>query len=93
MVCILLFYVLIDMTVKAAKKEGKWTGICGSLASDPEAVPVLVGLGVEELSVSVPAIPVVKARVRDLNYEQCQGLAREALSMALAEDVRKLTAK
>ena len=84
---------LIDMTVKAAKKEGKWTGICGSLASDPEAVPVLVGLGVEELSVSVPAIPVVKARVRDLNYEQCQGLAREALSMALAEDVRKLTAK
>ena len=83
---------LIDMTVKAANKEGKWTGVCGSLASDPAAVPILVGLGVQELSVSVPTIPVVKARVRDLSYEQCKELACEALSMALAEDVRQLTA-
>ncbi|WP_067515639.1 phosphoenolpyruvate--protein phosphotransferase [Endozoicomonas ascidiicola] len=83
---------LIDMTVKAANKEGKWTGICGSLASDPAAVPVLVGLGVQELSVSVPAIPVVKARVRSLNYEQCQQIAREALTLSLAEEVRQLSA-
>ncbi|MBO9480714.1 phosphoenolpyruvate--protein phosphotransferase [Salinisphaera sp. G21_0] len=83
---------LIDMTVKAANKEGKWTGICGSLASDPNAVPILVGLGVQELSISVPAIPVVKARVRSLNYKQCQSLAREALTLDSVEDVRRLTA-
>ncbi|MGB1270507.1 MAG: phosphoenolpyruvate--protein phosphotransferase [Endozoicomonas sp.] len=83
---------LIDMTVKAADREGKWTGICGSLASDPAAAPILVGLGVQELSVSVPALPVLKARVRDLSYEQCQSLAREALDMDSAEGVRSLTA-
>ncbi|MGO0305490.1 phosphoenolpyruvate--protein phosphotransferase [Endozoicomonas acroporae] len=83
---------LIDMTVKAANKEGKWTGICGSLASDPNAVPILVGLGVQELSISVPAIPVVKARVRSLNYKHCQSLAREALTLDSVEDVRRLTA-
>ncbi|USE36467.1 phosphoenolpyruvate--protein phosphotransferase [Endozoicomonas sp. SCSIO W0465] len=82
---------LIDMTVKAANREGKWTGICGSLASDPNAVPILVGLGVQELSISVPAIPIVKARVRSLNYEHCQSLAREALTLDSVEDVRRLT--
>ena len=83
---------LINMTVQAANREGKWTGICGGLASDPDAVPVLVGLGVQELSVSVPTIPVVKARVRDLNYSECQSLAREALTLDSAEDVRRLMA-
>ncbi|WP_257296681.1 phosphoenolpyruvate--protein phosphotransferase [Endozoicomonas sp. YOMI1] len=83
---------LIDMTVKAANKEGKWTGICGSLASDPNAVPIVVGLGVQELSISVPAIPVVKALVRSLNYKHCQSLAREALTLDSVEDVRRLTA-
>lgn len=83
---------LIDMTVKAANREGKWTGICGSLASDPNAVPILVGLGVQELSISVPAIPVVKARVRSLNYKHCKSMAREALTLDSVEDVRKLTA-
>jgi len=83
---------LIDMTVQAANREGKWTGICGSLASDPDAVPILVGLGVQELSISVPTIPVVKARVRGLNYSECQSLAREALTLDSVEDVRRLMA-
>ena len=83
---------LINMTVEAANREGKWTGICGSLASDPDAVAILVGLGVQELSISVPTIPVVKARVRGLNYSECQSLAREALTLDSAEDVRRLMA-
>ena len=82
---------LIDMTVKAANKEGKWTGICGSLASDPQAVGILTGLGVQELSVSVPALPEVKAKVRELNYVECQELAVKALEQDSAEAVRKLT--
>ena len=83
---------LIDMTVKAADREGKWTGICGSLASDPAAVPVLTGLGVQELSVSVPALPIVKAKVRDLNFAECQEMAKTALTLDSAEAVRKLSA-
>ena len=83
---------LINMTVKAANKEGKWTGICGSLASDPQAVGILTGLGVQELSVSVPALPEVKAKVRELNYVECQELAVKALEQDSAEAVRKLTA-
>ena len=83
---------LIDMTVKAADREGKWTGICGSLASDPAAVPVLTGLGVQELSVSVPALPIVKAKVRDLDFAECQKMAEKALTLDSAEAVRKLSA-
>ena len=52
---------LIDRTVKASHSAGKWTGVCGELAANPIAVPILVGLGVDELSCSVPAIPAVKA--------------------------------
>ena len=83
---------LIDMTVKAADREGKWTGICGSLASDPEAVPVLTGLGVQELSVSVPALPLVKAKVRELTFAECQKMAEKALTLDSAEAVRQLSA-
>ena len=82
---------LIDMTVKAANRAGKWTGICGSLASDPAAVPVLTGLGVQELSVSVPALPLVKAKVRELDFIQCQEIAKKALTVDSADEVRKLS--
>ena len=57
---------LIDMTVRAAHTEGKWVGVCGELAADPLALPLLVGLGVDELSVSARSIALVKAGVREL---------------------------
>ncbi|MBF3060509.1 phosphoenolpyruvate--protein phosphotransferase, partial [Pseudomonas aeruginosa] len=50
---------LIDMTVRAAHAEGKWVGVCGELAADPLALPLLVGLGVDELSVSARSIALV----------------------------------
>ncbi|MTI13148.1 phosphoenolpyruvate--protein phosphotransferase [Sansalvadorimonas verongulae] len=81
---------LIDMTVKAGQKAGKWTGVCGSLGSDPAAAAILVGLGVKELSVSVPSLPLVKAAVRDMDFAECQTLAQKALSMSNAQDVRAL---
>jgi multiphosphoryl transfer protein len=64
--------------------------VCGEAASDELAIPVLVGLGVRELSVSPPAVPRVKAAVRELDVERCGILAREALGLAGADDVRKL---
>ncbi|MBM7844922.1 phosphoenolpyruvate--protein phosphotransferase [Herpetosiphon giganteus] len=80
---------LIARTVEAAHAAGKWVGVCGELGADPQAVPILVGLGVDELSVSVPAIPTVKAQIRALNFAQCQTAARRALACATAAEVRQ----
>ena len=84
---------LIDQTVKAAHKAGKWVGVCGELGADPQAIPILVGLGVDELSVTVPAIPIVKAQVRALNYSETQEIAEKALNCATAKEVRQLGQK
>jgi phosphocarrier protein FPr len=81
---------LIAQTVEGAAAEGKWVGVCGGLASDPQAVPILVGLGVAELSVSVPSIPAVKAQVRARSLPQCQDLAEQALAQDSAAAVRAL---
>ncbi len=81
---------LIDITVRAAHAHGKWVGVCGELAADPLAVPVLVGLGVDELSVSARSIPEVKARVREFSLSQAQSLAQQALAVGSPADVRAL---
>jgi phosphocarrier protein FPr len=80
---------LIDKTVRASHAAGKWTGVCGELGADPQAVPILVGLGVDELSVSIPAVPAVKAQIRSLSFSTAQHLAAEALKCASAIEVRR----
>ncbi|MEL0617828.1 phosphoenolpyruvate--protein phosphotransferase [Cobetia marina] len=79
---------LIEMTVAAAHAHGAWVGVCGELASDDQAVGVLVGLGVDELSVSSRQIPLVKARVRELDLTMAREQARVALAQPTSEDVR-----
>ena len=79
---------LIASTVKAAHAHGKWVGVCGALASETLAVPVLLGLGVDELSVSVPLVPSIKARVRQLDYAECQALTQRVLGLECAGQVR-----
>lgn len=79
---------MIAMTVEGAHKHGKWVGVCGGLASDAIAVPVLIGLGVDELSVSVPAIPAIKAMVKRLSHAECKQLAAEVLQMGTPAEVR-----
>ncbi len=81
---------LIAQTVKGATQHGKWVGICGGIASDPQAVPILIGLGIQELSVSIPTIPSIKAQIRQLTLTDCQTLAKQALAMATAAEVRAL---
>jgi phosphocarrier protein FPr len=81
---------MIDLTVRGADKHGKWVGVCGGVAGDPQAVPILVGLGVKELSVSIPVIPSVKAQVRTLSFVHCQELAQQALNLDSAAQVRDL---
>ena len=81
---------LIARTVEAAHANGKWVGVCGELGADPQAVPILVGLGVDELSVSVPSIPSVKAQIRELTLAAAQAIAQEALACGTAVEVREM---
>jgi multiphosphoryl transfer protein len=81
---------LIAHTVEGARAAGRPVGVCGGIASDRTAVPILVGLGVDELSVSVPAIPAVKAQIRTLRIEGCRRLAERALAAESAQEVRAL---
>jgi multiphosphoryl transfer protein len=84
---------LIERTVDGAHKHKRWVGVCGALAGDPAAVPVLIGLGVDELSVDVPIIPAVKARVRTLSLKECQATAQKALDAADAAEVRTIVSE
>ena len=81
---------LIERTVAGANAHGRWVGICGALAGDAHAVPVLLGLGVHELSVDVPLVPSVKARVRTLSLEECRATALEALEADDGAQVRAI---
>jgi phosphocarrier protein FPr len=81
---------LIAQTVEAAHAAGKWVGVCGELGADPRAVPILLGIGVDELSVSVPAVAAVKAQVRALTLAEAEALAQRALACGTAVEVRAL---
>ena len=81
---------LIAHTVRGAQPLGRRIGVCGAIASDPGAVPILLGIGVDELSVSLPAIPAVKAQIRGLRLDECQRLAERALAAESAQEVRAL---
>ncbi|WP_421527597.1 phosphoenolpyruvate--protein phosphotransferase [Pseudomonas brenneri] len=80
---------LIAQTCAGAAKHGRWVGVCGALASDPLATPVLVGLGVSELSVSPPQIGEIKDRVRHLDAAQCRQLSQGLLDLSSAKAVRQ----
>lgn len=81
---------LIGQACDALHAKGKWLGICGGIASDPQAVPILVGLGADELSCSLPAIPAVKSAVRAYSLDQCKALAAKAVACSTPAEVRAL---
>jgi phosphoenolpyruvate-protein kinase (PTS system EI component) len=81
---------MIDLAVRAADRAGKWVGVCGGIAGDPRGVAILAGLGVHELSVSIPSIAAVKAQIRGLSMDQARDLATRALACDSAAAVRRL---
>ena len=81
---------LISKTIDSAHEFGKRADICGELGSDPVAVPILLGLGMDEFSVSIPAVPTVKSQVRTLKLEELKPLAKKALLCSTAQEVREL---
>lgn len=81
---------LIAMAAGAASAHGKPLAVCGGLAADPRGIPLLLGLGVTELSVPPPAVPAVKAAIRGLDLRECRSLAARAVSLGTAAEVRAL---
>ncbi|OHX15958.1 phosphoenolpyruvate--protein phosphotransferase [Chromobacterium amazonense] len=79
---------MIALTCEGARAHGKWVGVCGGLASDERAAPLLVGIGVTELSASTPAVASVKATLSRWSLAECQQLAKEVLALSTATDVR-----
>ena len=81
---------LIDQTVRAADAAGKWVGVCGGIAGEPRGAMILAGLGVTELSMSLPSIASIKAQVRSASLVRLKAFARKALACSSATEVRAL---
>ncbi|HEU4778717.1 MAG TPA: phosphoenolpyruvate--protein phosphotransferase, partial [Steroidobacteraceae bacterium] len=81
---------MIDIACMGAAAHGRPVAVCGGLAADPAAVPVLLGLGVTELSVVPTLIPQLKAQVRSLTLQDCRQIAARALDLESAVQVRAL---
>jgi phosphotransferase system enzyme I (PtsI) len=80
---------LIGNVAKAAQKNGKWVGMCGEMAGDPLATPLLVGLGLTELSMNGRAVPVVKHRIRQLTLKQTQEWAEHIQTLRTASEIKE----
>ncbi|MGH7823464.1 MAG: putative PEP-binding protein, partial [Candidatus Binatia bacterium] len=78
----------IDEVIRAGKAEGKWVSICGEMAADPLCVPVLVGLGIDELSMGSFFIPMVKRLIRSIDYAVAREMATEVLRMASVKEIK-----
>ena len=81
---------LIKMTIDGAHKEGKWCGMCGEMAGEQLAVPVLLGLGLDEFSMSASSILAARKMVRSLSYNDMKELASKALECATEKEVIEL---
>lgn len=81
---------LIAITVEGAAEARRWVGVCGGIAADPLAVPILVGLGITELSVPPSAVAAIKEHVRRTSLAECRELAARALLADSAAQVRAL---
>lgn len=78
---------MISRAIEEAHKAGIWIGMCGELAGEPTAIPVLLGLGLDEFSMNAPAIPLAKYILRTLSYEKCKDIAQKALQLSSPEEI------
>jgi phosphotransferase system enzyme I (PtsI) len=81
---------LIKHAIVAAHQAGKWVGMCGEMASDLDALPLLLGMGLDEFSVTAACIPNVKTTIRSLDVRAAQDLTAQALQLSTATEIRAL---
>jgi phosphocarrier protein FPr len=82
---------MVQQTVQVGHAAGIWVGLCGELAADPAATKILLGLGLDELSVNPQAIPILKQAIAQLSLDECQAIAASALQQDSAQQVRELS--
>ena len=82
---------LVKMVIDAAHKEGKWTGMCGEMAGDQTAIPLLLGLGLDEFSMSATSILPARSLISKLSKAEMAELAAEALNKSTVEEVNAAT--
>ena len=78
---------LIKQVIDASHAEGKWTGMCGELAGDENATLLLLGMGLDEFSMSAISVPRIKKLIRSVNFADVQYLAQEVLEQPTAADI------
>ncbi|MGD6872808.1 phosphoenolpyruvate--protein phosphotransferase [Sutcliffiella horikoshii] len=78
---------LVDNVIQAAHKNGKWAGMCGEMAGDPIAIPILLGLGLDEFSMSATSILPARSQLRGISKEEAASYREEILGMSTAEEV------
>jgi phosphocarrier protein FPr len=83
----------IQQSIEAGRAAGIAVALCGELAADPQATPLLLGLGLEEFSVSAPLIPGLKQAIACWNMAAAEGVARDAVSMDSSQAVRRFLFK
>ena len=81
---------LIKQVIDASHAEGKWTGMCGELAGDERATLLLLGMGLDEFSMSAISVPRIKKLIRHVNYQEVKALADEALEKPTATEIEQL---
>ncbi|MEG1474233.1 MAG: phosphoenolpyruvate--protein phosphotransferase [Longicatena sp.] len=81
---------LVNMTIQGAHKEGKWAGMCGEMAGEVYAVPLLLGMGLDEFSMSATSILAARKMVNGLDKKAMENLAAEALKLGTAQEVLEL---
>lgn len=81
---------LIKQVIDASHAEGKWTGMCGELAGDERATLLLLGMGLDEFSMSAISVPRIKKLIRHVNYQEVKALADEALQKPTATEIEQL---
>ncbi|HAL10598.1 MAG TPA: phosphoenolpyruvate--protein phosphotransferase [Staphylococcus sp.] len=81
---------LIKQVIEASHKEGKWTGMCGEMAGDNTAIPLLLGLGLDEFSMSATSILKARKQIKQLDQKEMQELAGRAINYATEEEVVEL---
>ena len=80
----------IGHATREAKRQSRWVGVCGEMAGDPRNAVLLLGLGVDELSMSSFDLPRVKAAIRSVRFDAARALAEEALALPSAAAVKDL---
>ncbi|WP_239762483.1 phosphoenolpyruvate--protein phosphotransferase [Mammaliicoccus sp. I-M35] len=81
---------LVKQVIEASHKEGKWTGMCGEMAGDNTAIPLLLGLGLDEFSMSATSILKARKQIKQLDQKEMQELANKAINCATEEEVVEL---